>query len=106
MDSNPYRPSESTLSTAAAPLEAGPSDAARQPPHAPPRWFARTLAALGVGGGVLGLAIIVWVAANTPLGIAHVMFLPTTAAYAFGIYCGVAALRRSPKPPADKGDAE
>ena len=88
---DPYHPSAATLSARGA-FSAGVEP---QPTDGTPRWFIRTLAALGIGGGSAGLAIVAWVALISAPSLAILIFVPVSAAYVFGIYCGVAALRRS-----------
>jgi hypothetical protein len=89
---NPYHPSASTLNSPDSPVAEGAPQA-----DAVPRWFTRTLAVLGIGGGALGIAITAWLAVTAGPNLALLIFVPVIAAYVFGIHCGVAALRRSPR---------
>ena len=88
---NPYRPSESTLNTP----DAVSAAVVRPPGDRTPRWFTRLLAIFGIGGGALGLAIAAWFAIRLPPSLGHFFFVLAISGYAFGIVCGVAALRRS-----------
>ena len=88
---DPYHPSAATLSAHGA----SSVGVVPQVTDGTPRWFTRTLATLGIGGGSVGLAITAWLTLSSGPSVASLIFVPVIAAYVFGIHCGVAALRRS-----------